>query len=285
MNKLIHEYSRYAISIITPYRNASPYIHDFFSSIFSQTYPYWTLLIVNHCSTDGGEKLVEEYAQRDSRIQHLHLPATAADISGPYLARNLACSHVTTPLTAFHDIDDIWHPSKLDIQIKYHLSNNLDLSVSCYSRFSRDKYSHSVTHVIKPPRHLDYSSLLFRNPIPMLSVIIVSDLLYSFPCVNHEDYALWLQLFQSRSITYGLCPHLLAFYRVHPSNISGRKVLIPVWVFRLFFWHTRSRLYSLIHSIIWMIARIPIVLQPFFTARFKYSVDELTRLPALHIDQ
>lgn len=57
------------ISIIMAAYNAEKTIGHSISSVLDQTYPNFELLVVNDCSTDGTEKLVESFAAKDSRVR------------------------------------------------------------------------------------------------------------------------------------------------------------------------------------------------------------------------
>lgn len=57
------------ISIILPTYNGSKYIRTSIESCLNQTFPDFELIIVNDCSTDETASIIEEYAQRDTRIK------------------------------------------------------------------------------------------------------------------------------------------------------------------------------------------------------------------------
>jgi len=57
------------VSIITPVYNGERYIEDCIKSVLSQSYQNWEYTIVNNCSKDNTQKIVEYYAKKDSRIK------------------------------------------------------------------------------------------------------------------------------------------------------------------------------------------------------------------------
>ena len=57
------------VSILTPVYNGEPYLAECIESVLTQTYSNWEYTIVNNNSTDGTQKVAEEYAKKDSRIQ------------------------------------------------------------------------------------------------------------------------------------------------------------------------------------------------------------------------
>jgi len=56
------------ISIILPTYNGEKYISEAIDSILSQTFNDWELIVVNDCSMDNTLKIVNQYAEKDSRI-------------------------------------------------------------------------------------------------------------------------------------------------------------------------------------------------------------------------
>lgn len=222
------------ITIITPYRNAENFIRRFVESLQAQTRTDWICLMVDDGSSDNGPAILREAVADDSRFRLLtnDFPKLW---SGPASARNCALSHVSTPLVAFCDVDDIWHPEKLERQIDFHLINQLDLSVSAYGRFIQND-SYTLKSVICPPAKLRIRGLHGRNPIPMLTVIINADFaLQGFQQIAHEDFFFWLQLLRSKSpLRYGCCPMVLAFYCIHSGNLSRHKLRMPIWTYRVY---------------------------------------------------
>jgi len=57
------------VSIVTPMYNGESFLRECLESVLSQTYSNWEYIIVNNCSTDNSLEIVEEYAQRDSRVK------------------------------------------------------------------------------------------------------------------------------------------------------------------------------------------------------------------------
>lgn len=70
------------ISIVLPTYNGSKYIAESIESVIAQTYQDWELIVIDDCSTDDTDQIVQKYADRDSRInlykneKNLKLPAS-----------------------------------------------------------------------------------------------------------------------------------------------------------------------------------------------------------------
>jgi glycosyltransferase involved in cell wall biosynthesis len=57
------------VSVVTPVYNGAAYLRECIESVLRQTYSNWEYIIVNNCSTDATQEVVEEYAIKDRRIR------------------------------------------------------------------------------------------------------------------------------------------------------------------------------------------------------------------------
>ena len=117
------------VSVIMPAYNAEKYISKAIASVQQQTIENWELIVIDDCSGDGTAEVVAGFAQADSRIRFLKNEQN----SGVARTRNRGIEVCTGEYVAFLDSDDIWHPEKLECQIKCLQENNGDLSYTSYS--------------------------------------------------------------------------------------------------------------------------------------------------------
>ena len=94
------------ISIIMPVYNAERYLKNIFQDLLKQTYENWELIIVNDCSKDNSAKICDEYSQKDSRVQVLHLDKNC----GAGIARNHGIDAAVGEYITFLDADDQIEP-------------------------------------------------------------------------------------------------------------------------------------------------------------------------------
>ena len=271
------------VSVITPYRNAKRFLPGFVDSLQRQTAEDWTCIMVDDGSSDGGPAFLAELVADDPRFQLMsnthpkHWP-------GPASARNCALTRVQTDLVAFCDVDDLWHPEKLERQLNFHRSNHFDLTVSAYARFIDGQIDQPPQRVVCPPTHLVFRDLFGQNPIPMLTVILSADLArIGFSEVAHEDFLFWLELFKGRpSIRYGCLPEILAFYCIHQRSLSSQKAVMPFWAYRVFRNSGQSRHRSLFSLFFWSIDHIlNRVLALSGSVGVRLSIGELLVMPPL----
>ena len=58
------------ISVILPVHNGERFLAQSIKSVLSQTFKNIELVIVNDCSTDNSEAIVNEFAKNDSRVKY-----------------------------------------------------------------------------------------------------------------------------------------------------------------------------------------------------------------------
>ena len=208
--------------------------------------------MVDDGSSDGGPDLLGDLVADDHRF--LLISNINEKLGpGPASARNCALGLVNTDYVAFCDVDDLWHPDKLLHQLKFHRSNNLDLSVSAYARFIDGQLDQPPQRIVCPPDKLVLRDLFGHNPIPMLTVILSADLARTgFSEVAHEDFLFWLELFRAHpSIRYGCLREILAFYCIHSNSFSSHKPVMPLWAYRVFRNSGQARCRSAYFLVLW----------------------------------
>lgn len=103
------------ISIVMTCFNHANYIEEAITSILSQTYTDWELIIVNDGSTDNSVDIIEKYLKKDHRIKLiLHSQKTNRGIAESTL---LGIKKSRGKYVAFLEDDDIWLPTNLQEKI------------------------------------------------------------------------------------------------------------------------------------------------------------------------
>ncbi len=117
------------------------------------------------------------------------------------------------------DADDISNHSRLDLQINYLKSNNLDIC-GCNIELFGDK-----TGYVKYPVYDDKIKLSlilgspFAHPSIMIKASILKKNMYDAQAVNFEDFELWSRL-AMLNYSFGNINESLLNYRVHSNQIS-----------------------------------------------------------------
>ncbi len=128
------------VSVIIPAYNAEPYLREAIESVRRQTHRNLEIIVVDDGSSDGTARIAATF--HDVVYVHQHnRGASSARNSGARLARG--------KYLAFLDADDVWHPCKLEHQLRA-LSEHPE-SVFCHTLLSRDP--DSVKGVSSPALH------------------------------------------------------------------------------------------------------------------------------------
>ena len=94
------------VSVIVPVYNVKKYLPQCLDSIINQTLKDIEIICVNDGSTDGSDKVLEEYAKKDSRIKVVNRPN-----GGLSAARNTGMPYATGKYIGFVDSDDYIEPT------------------------------------------------------------------------------------------------------------------------------------------------------------------------------
>ncbi|MDE7414474.1 MAG: glycosyltransferase [Muribaculaceae bacterium] len=118
------------ISVIVPIYNIKPFIRECVESICSQTYENLEIILVDDGSTDGSEKICDEYEQRDSRIKVIH--KTNGGLSD---ARNVALNIFKGEYMTFVDGDDVISPHYIEVLLSILKSRQAQISICGHKDF------------------------------------------------------------------------------------------------------------------------------------------------------
>jgi len=203
------------VSVITPIYNSEKYIGDAIKSVQNQTYTNWEMLIVDDCSTDNSEIVIQSYLN-DCRIQYFHL----TENMGGARARNRALEDAKGRIIAFLDADDQWKPDKLKKQLEFMLKNKYGFTFTGYDILK--KTNNKCIHV---PQKVSYTDFMKNTIIGTLTVMIDRNIVGNINMVDvkkDHDSMTWAKILRKGNIAYGL-DESLSLYRKVSGSISNNK--------------------------------------------------------------
>lgn len=207
------------VSIIVPVYNAERFIDETISTVLDQTYENWELLLVNDCSTDNSEKLIQKYL-KDSRIKLLNNKVN----SRAAVSRNNGIKAAKGRYICFIDADDKWDKNKLEKQIKFMKEKDCAFSFTSYE-FADENCIPNGKKVIVPDT-ITYSEALKNTTIFTSTVMFDTKKLSKediyMPNVKSEDTATWWSVLKQIDKAYGL-KDILSFYRRTEGTLSSNK--------------------------------------------------------------
>ena len=214
--------------IIMPLYNGEAYVAEAITSVLSQTYPHWELLIVDDGSTDDSYGIAQRYAKEDARIKLFKMPRN----SGAAEARNLATQKATGEYIAFLDSDDIWLAEKLQAQIDLMEKEQVRL---CYASYDAIDQEGKKVGFYKAKPLTTYKEMLRTSTIGTLTMVYHAKTLgkYYFPTVGHEDYIVKLKILKKIPYAKGV-ERSLAQYRISAQSLSGNKFKAALWQWHIY---------------------------------------------------
>jgi teichuronic acid biosynthesis glycosyltransferase TuaG len=212
------------VSVIIPAFNSEEFIAEAIESVLCQNYLNIELIVVIDGGSDSSGAIAEKYAERDVRVQVICHERNF----GIAAARNTGIEQSSGRYLAFCDSDDVWLPSKLGEQLKLMRDRNLRLVHG--SAVLIDALGEKIGQRVMPEM-VNQSMMKRRNFIITSSALIdtVHFGLIHQNAIRHEDYDLWLRLFDSDVIS--ACPkEPVVKYRIHGSNLTSSSLRSLRWM-------------------------------------------------------
>jgi teichuronic acid biosynthesis glycosyltransferase TuaG len=216
VNKILKEET---VSVIIPVYNSEEFINSTLDSVLNQTYKNIEVVIVDDCSTDNTEDIINEYLLKNRNIIYYKLENN----SGAAIARNKAIELANGRYIAFIDSDDIWYPRKIEKQLEFMKEKNAAI---CYTAIEmideEDRILKGKRDVLN---QVDYKFLLKNTMIATSSVVIDREVTGNFrmPLLRSgQDYATWLLLLRNGTIAFGINEALVKYRKRSNSLSSGR---------------------------------------------------------------
>ncbi len=217
------------VSIITPSYNTGKYISKTIESVLSQTYSNWEMIIIDDCSTDDTDKIVNKFSN-DKRIKFIKNKKNC----GAAISRNIALKEANGEYIAFLDSDDVWNKDKLEKQIKFMEDNNYYFTYTNYEMI--DEKSKSLNKFVTGPKKITKFKMYNFCWPGCLTVMYNQNRVGVIQIENlpkNNDYAIWLKVIEKNNCY--LLNENLAKYRIREGSISrSSKIKLIKYHYSLF---------------------------------------------------
>ena len=205
------------VSILMPVYKTSQYLREAVESMLSQTFTDFELIVLNDCSPDNAEEVLDEYT--DPRIVR-YLGEKNVGLAN---VLNVGMQMAKGKYIARMDSDDLSTPNRLEVQVNY-LERHPDIDLcSCGMKLFDAKDGTWVRE--SDPDKVRITALFF-SPILHASSVWRKDaferegLHFEQEMVPAEDYDLWC-----RALAKGLrmvnIPECMYLYRIHANQATG----------------------------------------------------------------
>lgn len=203
------------ITILMPVYNGEQFLKEAINSVLEQTYTDFIFQIINDGSTDLSEEIIRSYS--DSRILYQRNETNL----GLVATLNNGIELVNTEFLARMDADDLWHPFKLEKQIKL-LDSRPDVgicgtSIHKFGAFEGD-FIFPVDNEELKVGFLFYCCMSHPSIVFRMSFLKKSGLHYQVDYFPAEDYKMWTDCLEKTQI-YNI-PEVLVYYRQHSNQIT-----------------------------------------------------------------
>lgn len=172
-----------------PAYNVGEYIDRSISSVLSQVYENWELLVIDDGSTDDTGKKIAKYS--DPRIK-----VYSQFNQGVSVARNQGMGKITGEYFAFLDADDVYHELFLETMISAITSSKADLVFCKYRKVFGEKILEETPQEVKKlpdNSFIKYLLSVKKNPYAVMASLYRTDSVLSLgifftpDCILGED--------------------------------------------------------------------------------------------------
>jgi len=221
------------VYVLLAVRNGEKYIQQAIQSVLNQTYQNFKLIVVLNGCTDKTLNIVRFL---NSDISNRKMINVSMDSTGKSIALNAVLDthkwdipsiHPKPDWFAIQDADDIWHPTKLEEQLKY--ANAYDVIGTDCHYIGADGNHLDINPRPKAFLHDKIVEDAFNghNPIVNCSALIRANLLEKFnynPELDGiEDYDLWMRIMRYTDSKFINIPQKLVDHRLHPESHFNTK--------------------------------------------------------------
>lgn len=183
------------VSVIIPFYNRLHLLLDSLKSVLDQTHKNFEIILIDDGSTDDIDsifKIIESYS-----CVYLYQQAN----KGPAAARNLGIEKAKGDYIAFLDSDDLFEKSKIEEQLRYMITNGIEISHTSYTKASVKGSEFVASGLFAGDV---FPKIISGCPIATPTIMIKAKLLreYKFEenIIIGEDTCLWIKLSYNREL-------------------------------------------------------------------------------------
>lgn len=218
------------VSIIMPSYNTGIFIAKTIQSVLAQSYKEWELIIVDDCSSDNTDEIVQPFL-KDARIKYYKNEKN----SGAAVSRNKALREAKGKWIAFLDSDDLWMPRKLEKQISFMEKNGYHFSYTNYAEIDTEDKRKGIT--VTGPKKITKTGFFNYCWPGCLTVMYDSEavgLIQIADIKKNNDYAMWLKVCR-KADCYLLDEELALYRRGRTGSVSTHSIKTMIgWHYKLY---------------------------------------------------
>jgi glycosyltransferase involved in cell wall biosynthesis len=208
------------VSVIMSVFNGESFVKEAIESILNQTFSDFEFIIINDGSSDGSEKIIQNF--KDERIRYIKNHTNVGLIASLNKGLELA----TGKYIARMDDDDISLPERFEKQVKF-LEEYLNVAIVATKLVIINERGYEIDYWPEDYRITTASEIketlpvinCIGHPTVMMRAALVKKIKYSKNLKRSEDWGLWLDVL---SKGYGIAKlnEVLVKYRVHAKSTT-----------------------------------------------------------------
>lgn len=210
--------NRPLISVVVPIHNGAKWLGQTLDSLFSQTYPYFEIILVDDASTDKLREVLSSF--HDNRLRIVHLNKNG----GVSAARNQAIRLAKGDFIAFCDADDLCQPQRFERQLaflqQHHEIGMCGSAFTCFDTQDRETVENPASD--EEIRLALMQGNCFGLSTIMARAAVLKTTQFDVTLAVAEDYDLWTRLAAS-GVRFANLPDVLIRYRWHSQQASRHK--------------------------------------------------------------
>lgn len=216
-----------SVSVVIPAYNCGRFVAETLDSVLGQTSPAEEVIVVDDGSRDDTRERVKRYRER---VRYVY-----QDNQGVSAARNYGVRLAAGEFVAFLDGDDVWHPSKLELQRRV-LADDPDIGLLGTDVFDWPGSFPEREKQDVPINRVPFRDLAVKNQFVTSSVLVRRELLgrageFDRSLRGPEDYDLWLRVAQLAPVAN--LPLPLTGYRSVPGSLGKQAVSMEAGMRRI----------------------------------------------------
>lgn len=216
------------VTVLAVCYNHARFVLECLESISKQTYQDFELIVIDDCSKDNSQELIQEWIQANRPsakfIRHTVNRGVCATL-------NEGLALATGDLLALIATDDRWLPQKIEVQLARIGQEPPSTAVIYSDAYVMDELGQrtGATFIaeyrqgMNPPSGNIFGKLADSNFIPSLSTLIRIDALRKVggydESLTYEDYDMWLRL-SGHGYNFVFLPEVVSEYRVVSTSLA-----------------------------------------------------------------
>ena len=215
--------SKGLISIIMNCHNGETYLKEAIQSVLNQSYKNWELIFWDNNSTDKSAQIFQSF--QDKRLKYFF---TKKKVS-LYVSRNAAIKKTKGDYVAFLDVDDLWYPDKLNLQIKKFKDPKVGLVYGkCLKINNRNFFRKKQLITKNLPEGYITKQLLESYPVGLLTIMLRKKFLKNsknfkieYNYLGDLDFVLRFSL----KYKFAAVQKIVGIYRQHDHQMQKKNYL------------------------------------------------------------